>query len=50
MISGYIGKKSDELDNAMVQFAFAYDKQNDDDYKLFTEAVKSGRIKAASSE
>ncbi|MEQ1587432.1 MAG: DUF2252 domain-containing protein [Cyclobacteriaceae bacterium] len=47
MIAGYAGK-SDVLDEAMVRFAFAYDKQTESDYKALMEAAKSGRIKVAS--
>jgi len=48
MISGYIGK-GDELEEAMVRFAFAYADQNEKDYKALAEAAKSGRIKVAGS-
>jgi uncharacterized protein (DUF2252 family) len=47
MISGYIGN-SDELDEAMVEFAFAYARQNEKDYHALVAAKKSGRIKVAS--
>ena len=46
MIAGYVGK-SDELDKAMLQFALAYAKQNDKDFKALQAAAKSGRIKVA---
>jgi uncharacterized protein (DUF2252 family) len=46
MIAGYAGK-SDELDEAMVKFAFAYTDQTEKDYKALKEAAKSGRINAA---
>lgn len=49
MISGYTGS-SDELDEAMTRFAFAYNAQNEKDFKLFTAAIKSGRLKTARSE
>ena len=49
MLSGYIGK-SDELDKAMVKFAFAYADQNDKDYKALAAAAKSKRIKVAKPE
>jgi uncharacterized protein (DUF2252 family) len=46
MIAGYVGK-SDELDRAMVKFAFAYADQTEKDFKVLEEAAKSGRIKVA---
>jgi uncharacterized protein (DUF2252 family) len=46
MISGYTGN-SDELDQAMVNFAFAYADQNEKDYKALASAAKSGRIEVA---
>jgi uncharacterized protein (DUF2252 family) len=46
MITGYSGN-SDELDNAMVKFAFAYASQTDKDYQALVAAKKSGRIKVA---
>jgi uncharacterized protein (DUF2252 family) len=47
MIAGYVGK-SDELDEAMVNFAFAYADQTEKDYQALTAAARSGRIKVAS--
>jgi uncharacterized protein (DUF2252 family) len=47
MIAGYAGK-SDELDEAMVNFAFAYADQTEKDYQSLAAAAKSGRIKVAS--
>jgi uncharacterized protein (DUF2252 family) len=49
MISGYVGN-SDELDEAMIRFAFAYAKQNEKDYKALVKAAKSGRIKVGKPE
>jgi uncharacterized protein (DUF2252 family) len=49
MIAGYTGN-SDEFDEAMVRFAFAYATQNEKDYDALTAAAKSGRIKVASPE
>jgi uncharacterized protein (DUF2252 family) len=49
MIAGYVGN-SDELDEAMVRFAFAYAAQNEKDYKALGAAAKSGRIKVAPAE
>ncbi len=47
-IAGYMGE-SDTLDRALGDFAVAYAKQNEEDYAAFTEAIKSGRIEAASA-
>jgi uncharacterized protein (DUF2252 family) len=47
MIAGYVGK-SDELDEAMVNFAFSYADQTEKDYQALTAAANSGRIKVAS--
>jgi hypothetical protein len=49
MIAGYVGK-SDELDQAMVNFAFAYSDQNEKDYQGLVEAAKIGRIDVAAAE
>jgi uncharacterized protein (DUF2252 family) len=49
MISGYLGN-SEEFDDAMVRFAFAYAVQNEKDYKALVAAAKSGRIKVAKAE
>jgi uncharacterized protein (DUF2252 family) len=46
MIAGYAGN-SDELDQAMVNFAFAYADQTEKDYKTLAVAAKNGRIKVA---
>lgn len=46
MLAGYLGN-SNEIDDAMVRFAFAYDKQTERDYKALAAAAKSGRIKVA---
>lgn len=46
MISGYAGN-SDELDEAMVRFAFAYADQTEKDHAALAEAARSGRIKVA---
>lgn len=46
MIAGYAGN-SDELDEAMVRFAFAYAAQNQSDYNALSAAAQSGRIIAA---
>jgi uncharacterized protein (DUF2252 family) len=49
MLAGYVGS-SDELDEAMVKFAFAYNKQNESDYKEFMSAIKSGKLEAAKAD
>ena len=46
VISGYNGN-SEELDNAMVKFAFAYADQTGKDFEALKSAEKSGRIKVA---
>jgi uncharacterized protein (DUF2252 family) len=46
IISGYVGN-SQELDEAMVRFAFAYADQTEKDHEALTAAAKSGRIKVA---
>lgn len=48
MIAGYVGK-SDELDDAMMRFAFAYGEQNERDYQALIAAAKSGRVKVAAA-
>jgi uncharacterized protein (DUF2252 family) len=45
-IAGYIGK-GQELEDAMVKFAFAYGDQTEKDYQLLSAAAKKGRIKVA---
>ena len=49
MIAGYAGN-SEELDEAMVRFAFAYADQTEKDYDALVAAAKSGRIKVAEAE
>lgn len=46
MIAGYTGKSS-ELDEAMVNFAFAYADQTEHDYQELVNAANSGRIQVA---
>ena len=46
MIAGYVGN-SEELDEAMTRFAFAYADQTEKDYDALAAAAKSGRIKVA---
>jgi uncharacterized protein (DUF2252 family) len=45
MITGYIGK-SDVFDRAIGSFAKLYADQTERDYRVFTEAIKSGEIPA----
>jgi len=49
MIAGYVGK-SDELDEAMVHFAFAYADQTGMDHQALKAAAKSGRIQVAQAK
>ncbi len=46
MIAGYLGK-TDEIDEALTKFAFAYGKQNEIDYAELQKAARSKRIKVA---
>jgi len=46
MIAGYLGK-TDEIDEALTRFAFAYDKQNELDYAELQKAARTKRIKVA---
>lgn len=46
VLAGYCGK-SDALDNALVNFAIAYSKQNQSDYESYLEAIQSGKIPCA---
>jgi hypothetical protein len=43
MIAGYVGK-SDVLDEALTEFAFAYSEQNDRDYAKLKNAARTHRI------
>jgi uncharacterized protein (DUF2252 family) len=49
LLAGYLGK-SNELDDAMVKFAFAYAEQNEKDYEAFERAVRSNRIQSSVAE
>ncbi len=49
MIAGYVGK-SDELDEAMVRFSFAYADQTEMDHQALKAAAKSGRIEVAQAK
>jgi uncharacterized protein (DUF2252 family) len=46
MIAGYLGK-TDEADEALTKFAFAYGKQNELDYAELQKAARSKRIKVS---
>jgi uncharacterized protein (DUF2252 family) len=46
-MNSYLGA-GDTFDQALVSFAVAYADQNEADYAAFTQAIKSGRIRAAS--
>lgn len=48
MLAGYVGK-NDDLDEAMVRFAFAYADQTEKDYQALVAAANSGRIKVEAS-
>jgi uncharacterized protein (DUF2252 family) len=45
-IAGYLGK-TDEVDEAITKFAFAYSKQNEEDYAELKKAAKAKKIKVA---
>ncbi len=47
-IRAYCGK-GDQLDEAVTAFAEAYSAQNQSDYELFQEAIRSGRLEASAS-
>jgi uncharacterized protein (DUF2252 family) len=46
MIAGYLGK-TDEADEALTKFAFAYGKQNEIDYAELQKAARTKRIKVS---
>jgi uncharacterized protein (DUF2252 family) len=46
MIAGYLGK-TDEIDEALTKFAFAYSEQNDRDYDELKKAARAKRIHVA---
>ena len=45
MISGYLGS-NDVFDEAIADFAEAYERQNERDYQALRRAVRSGQIEA----
>jgi len=49
LMAGYAGGKSEELDEAMVHFAFAYADQTEKDFAALSIAAKKGRIQVAGS-
>ncbi|HSF44842.1 MAG TPA: DUF2252 domain-containing protein [Chitinophagaceae bacterium] len=49
LLAGYVGN-SEELDDAMVKFAFAYNVQTEKDYALFEKAIGTGRLQSAGAE
>ncbi len=49
MISGYLGK-SDVFDHAIADFAAAYARQNEQDYRRLLEAISAGRVLAMGEE
>ena len=46
MIAGYLGK-TDEAEEALTKFAFAYGKQNERDYAELQKAARTNRIKVS---
>ena len=49
MIAGYLGTK-DKFDDALVQYAKSYADQVELDFRAFKAAVRSGRLRARSTE
>ncbi len=49
VIAGYCGQ-SEELPEALYSFAKSYAKQNQQDFEVFSMAVKNGRLKVASKK
>lgn len=49
VIHGYLGK-SEEFDEALVRFSFAYQKQNEQDHAQLRRAVDKGLINTATPE
>jgi hypothetical protein len=49
MIAGYIGQ-TDEIDEALTKFAFAYAEQNERDYSELQKAARAQRIEVAETE
>ncbi len=49
MISGYLGT-SEIFDHAIADFAAAYARQNEQDYRRLLEAISAGRVRATTEE
>ena len=49
MISGYLGK-SEVFDHAIADFAVAYARQNEQDYRRLLDAISAGRVLAMREE
>jgi len=49
MIAGYCGK-SEAIDDALVKFATLYAEQNNQDYDIFKQAIKNGKLSCATKE
>jgi len=49
LISGYLGT-SEVFDHAIADFAAAYARQNEQDYRRLLEAISAGRVLAARDE
>lgn len=45
MLSGYMGKK-DVFDEAIAEFSQAYASQNEQDYEVLSNAIRTGKVKA----
>jgi hypothetical protein len=46
ILAGYCGN-SEAIDDALVNFAITYTKQNEHDYDTFLQAIKSGKLSCA---
>lgn len=49
LLSGYLGK-SDQLDEAIAKFSFAYANQNEKDYLALKKAIRTGKLEAEFAE
>jgi hypothetical protein len=49
ILAGYMGN-SEELDDAMVRFAFSYAIQTEKDFALFEKAVRTGKLPSAAAD
>ena len=49
LLSGYLGK-SDQLDEAIAKFSFAYANQNEKDYAALKKAIRTGKLEAEFAE